>query len=57
MAELYDVPVLEGFICPMCKSDLGDANRLLNHFQCDHSEEQDIIKAFKGNPSYIFTQT
>lgn len=47
MAGLDDPPVLEGFICPMCKSDLGDAVQLLNHFQEDHSEDQDFIKAFK----------
>lgn len=47
MAGADDPPVLEGFICPICKSDLGDASKLLFHFEDVHSEEQDFIKSFK----------
>ncbi|KAK9500713.1 hypothetical protein O3M35_001927 [Rhynocoris fuscipes] len=47
MAESEDTQVLEGFICPICKSDLGTAVSLLSHFQDEHSEEQDLIKTFK----------
>lgn len=48
MAGADDPQVLEGFICPICKSDLGDASKLLFHFEDVHSEEQDFIKSFKG---------
>lgn len=48
MAESSESQVLEGFICPICKSDLGTAVSLLSHFQDEHSEEQDLIKTFKG---------
>ncbi|XP_073974881.1 rabenosyn-5 isoform X2 [Rhodnius prolixus] len=47
MAESSESQVLEGFICPICKSDLGTAVSLLSHFQDEHSEEQDLIKTFK----------
>ncbi|KAL1117230.1 hypothetical protein AAG570_004556 [Ranatra chinensis] len=40
-------PVIEGFICPMCKCDLGTSARLLTHFQEEHYEEQDLVKTFK----------
>uniref|UniRef100_A0A146KQ84 Rabenosyn-5 n=1 Tax=Lygus hesperus TaxID=30085 RepID=A0A146KQ84_LYGHE len=42
-----DTPVLEGFICPICKSDRGTAENLLSHFQDEHSDEQDLIKTFR----------
>ncbi|BET00433.1 Rabenosyn Rab Hypothetical protein domain [Nesidiocoris tenuis] len=47
MASSNDSPVLEGFICPICKSDRGTAENLLSHFQDEHSEEQDLIKTFR----------
>lgn len=40
--------VMEGFLCPICRADLRSAARLLTHFQDDHSEEQDVLKPFKG---------
>uniref|UniRef100_A0A1B6G9D7 FYVE-type domain-containing protein n=1 Tax=Cuerna arida TaxID=1464854 RepID=A0A1B6G9D7_9HEMI len=47
MAEGSDVPMMEGFLCPICKGDFGTAMRLLSHFQEEHSEEQDLLKSFK----------
>ncbi|CAH0391170.1 unnamed protein product [Bemisia tabaci] len=46
MAE-DDSPVLFGFICPNCKTDLGNATELLKHYEEEHSEEQDILKSLK----------
>uniref|UniRef100_A0A1B6LIM6 FYVE-type domain-containing protein n=1 Tax=Graphocephala atropunctata TaxID=36148 RepID=A0A1B6LIM6_9HEMI len=47
MAEANDAPMMEGFLCPICKGDFGTAMRLLSHFQEEHSEEQDLLKSFK----------
>lgn len=38
--------VLEGFICPICKSDEKKIERLLQHFEEKHSEEKDLIQTF-----------
>lgn len=40
--------VLEGFLCPVCKVDLGTAAKLLAHFEKDHNEDKDVLQAFKG---------
>lgn len=48
MAEGTDVQMMEGFLCPICKGDFGTAIKLLSHFQEEHSEEQDLLKSFKG---------
>lgn len=39
--------VLEGFICPICKSDERSIDDLLKHFDVQHSEEKDIISTFR----------
>lgn len=49
MAEANDTPMMEGFLCPICKGDFGTAIKLLAHFQEEHSEEQDLLKSFKGS--------
>lgn len=48
MAAASDTQMIEGFLCPICKTDFGKALTLLNHFQEEHSEEQDLLKSFKG---------
>jgi len=40
--------ILEGFLCPVCKTDLGTAVQLHTHFQ-EHTEDQDVLKSLKGN--------
>jgi len=40
--------VLEGFLCPICKVDFGLDLKLFLHFQEVHSEDQDLVKSFKG---------
>lgn len=39
--------VLEGFLCPVCKADLGTAIKLLSHFEKEHNEDKDVVQAFK----------
>lgn len=39
--------ILEGFLCPVCKADLGTALQLHTHFQ-EHTEDQDVLKSLKG---------
>ncbi|RZF35179.1 hypothetical protein LSTR_LSTR012384 [Laodelphax striatellus] len=46
MAE-EDKAVMEGFLCPICKADLGTPDQLVTHFQNEHSEDQDLLKSFK----------
>jgi len=38
--------ILEGFLCPVCKTDLGTAVQLHTHFQ-EHTEDQDVLKSLK----------
>ncbi|KDR16038.1 rabenosyn-5 [Zootermopsis nevadensis] len=38
--------ILEGFLCPICKVDLGTAVQLHAHFQ-EHTEDQDVLKSLK----------
>lgn len=40
--------IIEGFLCPICKADLGSPKRLETHFQEEHTEDQDVIKSIKG---------
>ncbi|XP_055680702.1 rabenosyn-5 [Lutzomyia longipalpis] len=50
MASLLDDgdgEILEGFLCPICKEDLKTPERLTNHVETKHSEEQDILKSLK----------
>jgi rabenosyn-5 len=39
--------IMEGFICPICKSDEKKLERLLQHFDEKHSEEKDLIQTFR----------
>lgn len=39
--------VLEGFLCPICVVDLKTAVQLNNHFQEQHSDDQDLFKSVK----------
>lgn len=39
--------VMEGFICPICKSDEGRIDKLLHHFESEHSEEKDLVQTFR----------
>lgn len=50
MTELAeDNIVLEGFLCPICKVDFGVDLKLFLHFQEAHSEDQQLVKSFKGS--------
>uniref|UniRef100_A0A182JMS6 Uncharacterized protein n=2 Tax=Anopheles atroparvus TaxID=41427 RepID=A0A182JMS6_ANOAO len=42
-----DSEILEGFLCPICKSDLRTPERLTVHVEQEHSEEQDLLKSLK----------
>lgn len=42
-----DSEIIEGFICPICKSDEKTAEDLLRHFEDEHSEEKDLISTFR----------
>ena len=39
--------IMEGFICPICKSDEKTVDRLLQHFDDKHSEEKDLVQTFR----------
>lgn len=39
--------IVEGFICPICRSDEKNVESLLKHFDDLHSEEKDLISSFK----------
>lgn len=39
--------IVEGFICPICRSDEKKLERLLQHFEVKHSEEKDLIQTFR----------
>lgn len=39
--------IVEGFICPICRSDEKNVDGLLKHFYELHSEEKDLISTFK----------
>ncbi|KAK7794790.1 hypothetical protein R5R35_004129 [Gryllus longicercus] len=46
MAECGEI--LEGFLCPICKADLGSEHQLRIHFQDEaHKEHQDVFKSLK----------
>ncbi|XP_063234253.1 rabenosyn-5 isoform X2 [Bacillus rossius redtenbacheri] len=46
MAESGEI--LEGYICPVCKVDLGSPIKLHDHFQVEHTEDQDVLRSLKG---------
>lgn len=39
--------IMEGFICPICKSDEKRLEKLLQHFESEHSEEKDLVQTFR----------
>jgi rabenosyn-5 len=39
--------IVEGFICPICRSDEKKLERLLQHFEEKHSEEKDLVQTFR----------
>jgi hypothetical protein len=45
--------ILEGFLCPVCKTDLETEVQLQIHFQ-EHTEDQDVLKFLKGNGVFNF---
>ncbi|XP_058445078.1 rabenosyn-5 [Malaya genurostris] len=42
-----DSEILEGFLCPICKTDLKTPERLTSHVEQEHVEEQDLLKSLK----------
>lgn len=50
----------EGFLCPMCMQDLGDANSLAIHFENYHNttsqDPTDVIDQVKGEYFCILTE-
>lgn len=36
---------VEGFICPICKSNEKNGEKLLQHFEENHSEDRDLVKS------------
>lgn len=47
MTNINDEKILEGFLCPICKDDFKTPDRLTNHVETYHSEEQDVVKSLK----------
>lgn len=47
MAAANDDEILEGFLCPICKTDLKSATQLTSHFESQHEEEQDLLRSLK----------
>lgn len=39
--------IIEGFICPICKSDERNFDNLIDHFQKSHSDDKDLLSSFK----------
>lgn len=40
--------IKEGFICPMCMKDLGNASVLQKHFEEVHSDDKDTLRQIRG---------
>ena len=40
--------IKEGFICPMCMKDLGNAAILQKHFEEIHSDDKDTLRQIRG---------
>ncbi|XP_055389688.1 rabenosyn-5 [Condylostylus longicornis] len=51
--EIDDGQILEGFLCPICRADLKTPERLTDHVENNHAEEQDTLKFLKD----IFSKT
>lgn len=47
MADGNDSDIIEGFLCPICKTDLKTPDQLTSHFETLHKEEQDVLKSLK----------
>lgn len=45
---MAEVTNMEGFICPICVSDLKTMAKLHTHFHEAHSEDDQIKKILKG---------
>ncbi|XP_011311929.1 rabenosyn-5 isoform X1 [Fopius arisanus] len=45
MAENGDI--IEGFICPICMTDLKSPNQLTKHFEDVHNDDPEILKSLK----------
>lgn len=45
--EADEAEIIEGFLCPMCRQDLKNADRLMVHVEREHSEDQDVLQSFK----------
>lgn len=41
--------VLEGFLCPICMTDLKTPAQLTKHFEDVHNDDPEILKSLKGN--------
>lgn len=39
--------IIEGFICPICKSDERNYDNLIDHFQKSHSDDKDLLSSLK----------
>ena len=40
--------IKEGFICPICMKDLGNASVLQKHFEEVHSDDKDTLRQIRG---------
>lgn len=47
MASSEDV--LEGFLCPICMTDLKTPHQLTKHFEEFHNDDPEILKSLKGS--------
>lgn len=46
--EDEDWEILEGFLCPICKTDLKDIESLTSHFEISHKDaDKDLVQSFK----------
>lgn len=42
-----DSDIIEGFLCPMCRKDLKNVDRLMVHVEKEHSvDDQDVLQSF-----------
>ena len=39
--------IKEGFICPICMKDLGNASVLQRHFEESHSDDKDTLRRMR----------
>lgn len=47
--DFHHEPVLEGFLCPICKADLKTPDLLTAHVDAAHSEQdQALVRSFRG---------